>query len=154
MSETTPTIEAPKSRLPLIAGIAVLVVVLAVVAFFLTRGGDDDTASGETVRIGVVGASDPYWDEFVDAAAEEGIDVELRDFTDYTQPNPALAAGELDLPGPITDDAQIVAAAGTPVTAIDGDARNIKITTRGDLPLAGAIVKILPKKRAAKFGAF
>lgn len=65
-----------------------------------------------------------------------------------------LAAGELDLPGPITDDAQIVAAAGTPVTAVDGDSRNIKITTRGDLPLAGAIVKILPKKSTAKFGAF
>lgn len=97
MSENTPTIEAPKSRLPLIAGIVALVVALALVAFFLTRGDDSTAADGETVRIGVVGASDPYWDEFVDAAAEEGIDVELRDFTDYTQPNPALAAGELDL---------------------------------------------------------
>src|SRR5690606_1645560 len=49
------------------------------------------------VKIGVVGASDPYWDVYVDAAEEEGIFVELVDFADYNQPNPALAAGELDL---------------------------------------------------------
>lgn len=56
-----------------------------------------DTASSETVRIGVVGASDPYWEVFTEAAAEEGISVELIDFTDYNQPNPALSEGELDL---------------------------------------------------------
>lgn len=55
-------------------------------------GGDD-----ETVTIGVVGASDAYWQTFVDAAAEEGITVELEDFAEYTQPNPALSEGELDL---------------------------------------------------------
>ena len=51
----------------------------------------------ETVRLGVVGASDPYWETFVDAAAEEGIEVDLVDFADYNLPNPALSAGELDL---------------------------------------------------------
>lgn len=56
-------------------------------------GGGDD----ETVTIGVVGASDPYWQTFTDAAAEEGITVELQDFAEYTQPNPALSEGELDL---------------------------------------------------------
>ena len=59
--------------------------------------GDGDGGSGETVRIGVVGASDPYWETFTAAAAEEGIEVELVDFTDYNQPNPALSEGELDL---------------------------------------------------------
>ncbi|QIM16586.1 methionine ABC transporter substrate-binding protein [Leucobacter insecticola] len=56
-----------------------------------------DETSAETVKIGVVGASDPYWDTFVAAAADEGITVELKDFSDYNQPNPALSAGELDL---------------------------------------------------------
>ncbi|MBG6239245.1 D-methionine transport system substrate-binding protein [Mycetocola sp. CAN_C7] len=51
----------------------------------------------ETVKIGVVGASDPYWEIYVDAAADEGITVELVDFSDYNQPNPALAEGEVDL---------------------------------------------------------
>lgn len=59
--------------------------------------GDGGAAASETVRIGVVGASDPYWETFTAAAAEEGIEVELVDFTDYNQPNPALSEGELDL---------------------------------------------------------
>ncbi|MFH8249304.1 MetQ/NlpA family ABC transporter substrate-binding protein [Microbacterium sp. B2969] len=53
--------------------------------------------ANETVKIGVVGAGDPYWETYKDAAAAEGIDVELVDFSEYTQPNPALSAGELDL---------------------------------------------------------
>lgn len=57
-------------------------------------GGSDEAAP---VRIGVVGASDDYWKVFTDAAAAEGIEVKLVDFTDYTQPNPALSQGQLDL---------------------------------------------------------
>lgn len=53
-----------------------------------------------------------------------------------------------------TDDAQVVAAAGHAVTAVAGDSRNIKITTRGDLALAGAILKSLPQKPTARRGAF
>ncbi|MFB2554498.1 MetQ/NlpA family ABC transporter substrate-binding protein [Herbiconiux liangxiaofengii] len=56
--------------------------------------GDGDTAP---VRIGVVGASDPYWETYTQAAADEGIPVEIVDFSDYAQPNPALSEGELDL---------------------------------------------------------
>ncbi|OLF19287.1 MetQ/NlpA family ABC transporter substrate-binding protein [Actinophytocola xanthii] len=87
-------VEAPKKRVGLFAVIAaVVVVVVAGVVFAVTRGGDDV----ETVRIGVVGASDPYWETYKQAAADEGITVEIVDFTDYAQPNPALAEGELDL---------------------------------------------------------
>ena len=67
-------------------------------------GGSSDTAasgdasgSSETVRIGVVGAGDPYWETYKEAAAAEGIDVEIVNFDSYDQPNPALSAGELDL---------------------------------------------------------
>lgn len=59
--------------------------------------GGDATTTPEVVKIGVVGAGDPYWETYVEAAAAEGIEVEIVDFTEYTQPNPALAAGELDL---------------------------------------------------------
>jgi D-methionine transport system substrate-binding protein len=59
-----------------------------------TGGGEESTAP---VRIGVVGASDPYWDIYKEAAADEGIEVEIVDFSDYAQPNPALSEGELDL---------------------------------------------------------
>ncbi|MFE7844158.1 MetQ/NlpA family ABC transporter substrate-binding protein [Microbacterium sp. NPDC057407] len=60
-------------------------------------GASGADSSGEVVRIGVVGAGDPYWETYKEAAAAEGIEVELVDFSEYTQPNPALSAGELDL---------------------------------------------------------
>ncbi|MFB8145465.1 MetQ/NlpA family ABC transporter substrate-binding protein [Microbacterium sp. NPDC056003] len=60
-------------------------------------GGAGDAGTDEIVRIGVVGAGDPYWETYKEAAAAEGIEVELVDFSEYTQPNPALSAGELDL---------------------------------------------------------
>jgi D-methionine transport system substrate-binding protein len=56
-----------------------------------------DAATDGPVRIGVVNSGDPYWDTFVDAAAAEDIEVELVNFSEYTQPNPALSADELDL---------------------------------------------------------
>ncbi|MBN9213595.1 MAG: methionine ABC transporter substrate-binding protein [Microbacterium sp. SCN 70-200] len=59
--------------------------------------GSADAVSTETVRIGVVGAGDPYWETYKEAAAAEGIDVEIVNFDSYDQPNPALSAGELDL---------------------------------------------------------
>lgn len=55
------------------------------------------STAGETVRLGVVGASDPYWATYVEEAAAEGITVEIVDFTDYAQPNPALTNKEIDL---------------------------------------------------------
>jgi len=56
-----------------------------------------DSSSSETVKIGVVGKGDAQWEPFVEAAADEGITVELVDFGSYEQPNPALAEGEIDL---------------------------------------------------------
>jgi 2-C-methyl-D-erythritol 4-phosphate cytidylyltransferase len=53
--------------------------------------------------------------------------------------------GELG-PG-ITDDAQLVEALGHAVHVVEGEATNLKITTRADLTLAGAILKALPKPK-------
>ncbi|MGG7465541.1 MetQ/NlpA family ABC transporter substrate-binding protein [Plantibacter sp. YIM 135347] len=60
-------------------------------------GGDDKGTSSNPVKIGVVGASDPYWETYKKAAADEGISVDIVDFAEYTQPNPALTEGEIDL---------------------------------------------------------
>ncbi|TFB51501.1 MetQ/NlpA family ABC transporter substrate-binding protein [Cryobacterium tagatosivorans] len=57
-----------------------------------TAGSADDV-----VTIGVVGASDPYWADYKQAAADAGIEVDIVDFADYPQPNPALTEGEIDL---------------------------------------------------------
>jgi D-methionine transport system substrate-binding protein len=75
----------------------------AALSLTLAACGGGESASAEKgaednpVRIGVVGASNPEWGIFEDLAAEEGITVEIVDFTDYTQPNPALTDGDLDL---------------------------------------------------------
>jgi 2-C-methyl-D-erythritol 4-phosphate cytidylyltransferase len=55
---------------------------------------------------------------------------------------------------PITDDAQLVERSGHPVSVVASDGSNIKITARGDLALASAILKSRPAKKAKAFGAF
>lgn len=84
-----------------------LIAALAAVPLFVALSGcataSSDAGSGgesggdETVKIGVVGKGDAQWAPFVEAAAEEGITVELVDFGSYEQPNPALSEGEIDL---------------------------------------------------------
>ena len=50
----------------------------------------------------------------------------------------------------ITDDAQLVEAAGHPVHVVAGAATNVKITTKDDLLLAEAILNARPKPKAAR----
>lgn len=83
---------------------AASIAALAIAATALTgcASGSDSTDGGSAategpVRIGVVPGGQPYWEVFVDEAAKEGIEVEIVDFTEYPQPNPALTAGDLDL---------------------------------------------------------
>ena len=106
-----------KSKTGLIVSIvaAVIVVIVAAVLIIVNvagakttpaaggaSGSPDAVASGlgsesDPVKIGVVGASDPYWTTYKDAAAAEGISIELVDFAEYPLPNPALTEGEIDL---------------------------------------------------------
>jgi 2-C-methyl-D-erythritol 4-phosphate cytidylyltransferase len=52
-----------------------------------------------------------------------------------------------DLGKDITDDAQLIEAAGHPVHLVEGASTNIKITSRTDLTLAEAILKAMPKPK-------
>ncbi len=52
--------------------------------------------------------------------------------------------------GDITDDAQLVEAAGHAVYLVQGSTTNIKITAREDLTLAEAVLKARPKPKAAR----
>ncbi|MFT4307438.1 MAG: MetQ/NlpA family ABC transporter substrate-binding protein [Microbacterium sp.] len=110
MSDQNVPVTPPRRRGPLIAAIVavVVVIVVAIVVVVNVAGGSgssstssiadgDKGSASNPVKIGVVGASDPYWDEYTEAAAAAGISVELVDFTDYAQPNPALSEGDLDL---------------------------------------------------------
>lgn len=63
-------------------------------------GGESDAELGSEdnpVQLGVVGASEPYWTTYEEAVEAEGIALDIVDFTEYTQPNPALSEGELDV---------------------------------------------------------
>lgn len=49
----------------------------------------------QTITLGVVGASQEQWSIYTRKAKEAGLDIQLRDFTDYTTPNPAVSNGSL-----------------------------------------------------------
>ncbi|MGD2110366.1 MAG: 2-C-methyl-D-erythritol 4-phosphate cytidylyltransferase [Phycisphaerae bacterium] len=54
----------------------------------------------------------------------------------------------------ITDEAGAVELSGHPVAVVKSDPTNLKITTKGDLSLANAIIKARPVKAAPRLGAF
>ena len=49
------------------------------------------------IKLGVVGENNEQWTPVIDKLKNEGITLELVKFADYTQPNTALADGEIDL---------------------------------------------------------
>ncbi|MBL1229812.1 MetQ/NlpA family ABC transporter substrate-binding protein [Enterococcus sp. BWB1-3] len=51
----------------------------------------------EVVKLGVVGANNEVWESVKDRLKEENIELEIIEFSDYTQPNAALAEKEIDL---------------------------------------------------------
>jgi 2-C-methyl-D-erythritol 4-phosphate cytidylyltransferase len=59
----------------------------------------------------------------------------------------AAYAGRGQLKQAITDDAQLIEAAGHPLVVVEGAPSNLKITTRADLALAEAILKSRPKPK-------
>lgn len=77
--------------------VSLLLLVSAVA--FAGGAGESTTASvGDTLRLGVVGAIyEDLWTPAKERLAEEGINLELVQFSDYVTPNNALANGEIDL---------------------------------------------------------
>ncbi|MDR2179077.1 MAG: MetQ/NlpA family ABC transporter substrate-binding protein [Synergistaceae bacterium] len=76
--------------------ISVLLVSIAASLAF----GSAEAAEGERVKlkVGIVGESyEVIWAPVIERLAKEGIDVELVNFAEYTLPNAALDAGEIDL---------------------------------------------------------
>lgn len=51
----------------------------------------------QVVKLGVVGANNEVWESVKDRLKDQNIDLELVEFSDYTQPNAALAEREIDL---------------------------------------------------------
>lgn len=60
--------------------------------------GDNGNQDGDqVVRIGTTDSDQKAWSVFMDKAKEEGIDLELVPFTEYTPVNPALAENQIDV---------------------------------------------------------
>ncbi|MBC6162234.1 MetQ/NlpA family ABC transporter substrate-binding protein [Listeria booriae] len=76
----------------------ILVLTLALLAVVVTAcGGSDEKASGGEKNLVIgVSAGDRTWPEIKKIAEKEGINIELKEFSDYVLPNRALADGDLD----------------------------------------------------------
>lgn len=74
----------------MITGILSFVSVLVLAA--CSGGGEEDT-----VRLGVIGEDNEAWEFVADKLADESINLEIVTFTEYSQPNRALADGDIDL---------------------------------------------------------
>ena len=53
--------------------------------------------AAEKVKLGLVGDDTRVWDNVKERLAKEGIELEYVKFTEYSQPNAALADGSIDL---------------------------------------------------------
>lgn len=58
---------------------------------------DEAGKNNKTIKLGVVGENNEQWTPAIEKLKNEGITLELVKFTDYAQPNQALADGEIDL---------------------------------------------------------
>lgn len=64
---------------------------------FTACGKTEATANKNEIKIGVVGENNDQWNPVIKKLASEGITVKLVKFSDYAQPNQALADKEIDL---------------------------------------------------------
>lgn len=112
MPDATPPSASPTPALPekpkksktgWIVGIGVAVVAVVVagvlIAVNLAAPGSSQAAGAKnvTVKIGTTEQAAPYWAILKKKAAAEGITIDVVGFSDYTQANPALADGQIDL---------------------------------------------------------
>ncbi|GAB3484834.1 MetQ/NlpA family ABC transporter substrate-binding protein [Flexivirga lutea] len=89
-----------RSRRTWLTAAVIALVVGAGGGFAAGRATAGDSASGgklTTVKIGVTDADQDYWPVLKKLAREHGIDLQTVNFSDYTQANPAVAQGQLDL---------------------------------------------------------
>ncbi|TWF80688.1 D-methionine transport system substrate-binding protein [Pseudonocardia hierapolitana] len=87
------------SRFSRLTRAVLLALPLAVLAASCAAPGSAPSSgdSGQVVSIGVTDAGENYWNVYKEKAAAKGITVNLVNFTDYNQPNPALSQGQLQL---------------------------------------------------------
>ncbi|MFX3623389.1 MAG: MetQ/NlpA family ABC transporter substrate-binding protein [Ectobacillus sp.] len=77
-----------------------LAVLLASLLLLITGCGSQNATSSakevKTIKLGISGSDTRVWDFVKQKAEKEGINIEIVKFSDYVQPNIALAEGEID----------------------------------------------------------
>lgn len=74
-----------------------LLVASFILASFIFATTKAQAAEDKTVKLGVVGADTDVWDSVKKRLKKEGINIKYVKFSDYNQPNKALATGDVDL---------------------------------------------------------
>lgn len=88
-----------KGHLKKLAAVALSTVTLSLSLAGCGAGADSASADGKkVVKLGVVGTVyEELWAPAKEKLAQEGIDLQIQQFSDYTTPNNALDNGEIDL---------------------------------------------------------
>ncbi|WP_067830249.1 MetQ/NlpA family ABC transporter substrate-binding protein [Nocardia inohanensis] len=79
-----------------VLAIPVLVAAVAGLTLTATACGKNESTDANTVRIGTT-ETDPQWDVFEKKAKEQGITLKITHYSDYSQPNTALAQKQIDV---------------------------------------------------------
>lgn len=145
-------------KLKKVLGLAGLALVSTFVLAACGSKSDSAASDNNTLKVGIMtldDATEPLWDKVTELAKEEGVTLELVEFTDYTQPNAALQNGEIDVNAfqhynflnnwNTENDGDLVAAADTlisPLRIFSGlDGEKAKYTDISELP-DGAVVSV------------
>lgn len=81
----------------ILGSIALLGSVLLLAACGGSQAKDSHEKAVQKVKLGVVGENNEVWEDVKSRLKEDDIELEIVSFTDYSQPNAALADGEIDL---------------------------------------------------------
>jgi D-methionine transport system substrate-binding protein len=77
----------------LLLSLIILTLAVFTAACSSASGGEEET---KKIKLGVSGSDTRIWDYIAEKAEKEGVEIEVVTFSDYVQPNVALAEGDLD----------------------------------------------------------
>jgi D-methionine transport system substrate-binding protein len=77
----------------LLLSLIILTLAVFTAACSSASGGEEET---KKIKLGVSGSDTRIWDYIAEKAEKEGIEIEVVTFSDYVQPNVALAEGDLN----------------------------------------------------------
>ena len=83
-----------------ILGITVLAVASTVALAACGAGGNKSAKDDKTLTVGIMtldNTTEPVWDKVKELAKDKGVTIDLKEFTDFNQPNKALKNGEIDV---------------------------------------------------------